>query len=30
MSPRGAANAYQSKCEIGGNMFLLRAIVDDS
>ena len=22
--------AYQSKCEIGGKMFLLRAIVDDS
>jgi hypothetical protein len=27
---RGAAKAYQSKCEIGGKMFLLRAIVDDS
>jgi hypothetical protein len=30
MTSRGAANAYQSKCEIGGKMFLLRAIVDDS
>ncbi len=30
MTSRGAANAYQSKCEIGGEMFLLRAIVDDS
>ncbi len=27
---RGAAKAYQSKCEIGGKMFLLRVIVDDS
>ena len=27
---RGAAKGYQSKCEIGGKMFLLRAIVDDS
>ena len=30
MTSRGAANACQSKCEIGGEMFLLRAIVDDS
>ena len=27
---RGAAKAYQSKCEIGGKMFLLRVIVDGS
>jgi hypothetical protein len=27
---RGAAKVYQSKCGIGGKMFLLRAIVDDS
>ena len=27
---RGAAKAYQSKCEIGGKMFLLRVIVDHS
>jgi len=27
---RGVAKAYQSKCEIGGKMFLLRVIVDDS
>ncbi len=27
---RGVTKAYQSKCEIGGKMFLLRAIVDDS
>jgi len=27
---RGAVKAYQSKCEIGGKMFLLRVMVDDS
>jgi hypothetical protein len=27
---RGALKAYRSKCEIGGKMFLLRVIVDDS
>jgi hypothetical protein len=27
---RGVAKAYQSKCDIGGKMFLLRVIVDDS
>jgi hypothetical protein len=27
---RGAAKAYQSRCEIGGKMFLLRVIVVDS
>ena len=27
---RGVTKAYQSKCEIGGKMFLLRAIADDS
>ena len=27
---RGAAKAFQSKCEIGGKIFLLRVIVDDS
>jgi len=27
---RGTVKAYQSKCKIGGKMFLLRVIVDDS
>jgi hypothetical protein len=27
---RGVAKAYQSICEIGGKMFLLRVILDDS
>ena len=27
---RGAVKAYQSKSEIGGKMFFVRAIVDDS
>ena len=27
---KGAMKGYQSKCEIGGKMFLLRVIVDDS
>jgi hypothetical protein len=27
---KGTARAYQSKCEIGGKMFLLRVIVDES
>ena len=27
---RGVAKAYQSKYEIGGKMFLLRVIVDDT
>jgi hypothetical protein len=27
---RGLANAYQSKCDFGGKIFLLRVIVDDS
>ena len=27
---RGALKAYQSKCDIGGKIFLLRVIVDDS
>ena len=27
---RGVVKAYHSKCEIGGRMFLLRVIVDDS
>ena len=27
---RGMAKAYQSPCEIGGKIFLLRVIVDDS
>ena len=26
----GAVKAYQSKCEIGGKIFLLRVLVDDS
>ena len=27
---RGTLKAYQSKCDIGGKMFLLRVIVDDT
>jgi hypothetical protein len=27
---RGVAKAFQSKCDIGGKMFLLRVMVDDS
>jgi len=27
---KGRVKAYQSKCEIGGKMFLLRVMVDDS
>ena len=27
---KGLVKAYQSKCEIGGKMFLLRVMVDDS
>jgi Domain of unknown function (DUF4258) len=30
VAERGALKAYQSKCDIGGKMYLLRAIVDDS
>ncbi len=30
VSERGRLKAYQSTCDIGGKMFLLRAIVDDS
>jgi hypothetical protein len=30
VTERGAAKAYQSKCDIGGKIFLLRVIVDDS
>ena len=30
VAERGALKAYQSKCDIGGKMFLLRVIVDDS
>jgi len=30
VSGRGHLKAYQSTCDIGGKMFLLRAIVDDS
>jgi len=26
---RGALKAYQSKCDIGGKMYLVRVIVDD-
>jgi uncharacterized protein DUF4258 len=27
---RGALKAYQSRCEIGGKMFLVRVVVDDT
>ena len=27
---RGVVKAYQSRCEIGGRIFLVRVIVDDS
>jgi uncharacterized protein DUF4258 len=27
---RGKLKAYQSKCNIGGKMFLLRAVIDDT
>jgi hypothetical protein len=30
VSERGILKAYQSKCDMGGKMFLLRVIVNDS